>query len=84
MEDLQHIQHANQDQLKAETSSRLQTRQLAPAAKDAAMAGSSAAESNNTIESKTLLGSSGQLIILHNGERYLLRRTKQGKLILTK
>ena len=37
-----------------------------------------------SIHSDTLLGTSGQLNILHNGEQYFLRRTKQGKLILTK
>jgi hemin uptake protein HemP len=34
--------------------------------------------------SAELLDVHGQLTILHNGDRYLLRRTKQGKLILTK
>jgi hemin uptake protein HemP len=36
------------------------------------------------VSSAALLGAIGQLSILHNGEHYLLRRTKQGKLILTK
>lgn len=34
------------------------------------------------VNSRELLGSSGQLIIHHEQRRYLLRRTKSGKLIL--
>lgn len=34
------------------------------------------------VDSKELLGSSGQLVIHHEGRRYVLRRTKSGKLIL--
>ncbi|WP_235040611.1 hemin uptake protein HemP [Vreelandella profundi] len=34
------------------------------------------------VESKELLGSAGQLIIHHEQRRYILRRTKSGKLIL--
>lgn len=36
------------------------------------------------IPSKQLLGAQGQLHIEHQGERYVLRITRQGKLILTK
>lgn len=34
------------------------------------------------VDSRELLGSSGQLIIHHEQRRYVLRRTKSGKLIL--
>lgn len=34
------------------------------------------------VDSKQLLGSTGQLIIHHDQRRYVLRRTKSGKLIL--
>ena len=37
-----------------------------------------------TIKSSELLGSRNELNIEHNGELYLLRRTSNGKLILTK
>ncbi|MCX7169257.1 MAG: hemin uptake protein HemP [Proteobacteria bacterium] len=36
------------------------------------------------IDSATLLGSRGEVEISHSGETYRLRRTRQGKLILTK
>lgn len=36
------------------------------------------------ITSARLLGSRGELIIIHNGERYTLRITANKKLILTK
>lgn len=36
------------------------------------------------IDSRQLLPSSGILTIIHQGERYTLRVTKTGKLILTK
>lgn len=36
------------------------------------------------IDSKTLLGPEGRIIIEHDGQHYLLRRTHAGKLILTK
>lgn len=36
------------------------------------------------IESQELLGEEGKLIIEHAGQEYLLRRTRQDKLILTK
>lgn len=36
------------------------------------------------VSSRELLGERGQLQIEHQGERYLLRITRQGKLILTK
>ncbi|WP_386080589.1 hemin uptake protein HemP [Vreelandella sp. F11] len=34
------------------------------------------------VDSSELLGSSGQLVIHHEQRRYVLRRTKSGKLIL--
>ncbi len=36
------------------------------------------------IDSAALLGSRGEVEISHSGETYRLRRTRQGKLILTK
>ncbi|MDP1931240.1 MAG: hemin uptake protein HemP [Gammaproteobacteria bacterium] len=36
------------------------------------------------VSSSTLLGSKGELTIIHNGERYTLRITANKKLILTK
>lgn len=36
------------------------------------------------IDSKSLLGEEGRVIIEHGGQHYLLRQTHAGKLILTK
>ncbi|WP_408626254.1 hemin uptake protein HemP [Dryocola clanedunensis] len=36
------------------------------------------------IDSKALLGSDGRVVIVHQGQQYLLRQTQAGKLILTK
>ena len=36
------------------------------------------------IDSKSLLGNEGRVIIEHDGQHYLLRQTHAGKLILTK
>lgn len=36
------------------------------------------------IKSEALLGPEGRVIIEHDGQHYLLRRTNAGKLILTK
>ncbi|QKJ87022.1 Hemin transporter HemP [Paramixta manurensis] len=36
------------------------------------------------IDSKLLLGSEGRVVILHQGQHYVLRQTQAGKLILTK
>ena len=36
------------------------------------------------LDSATLLGAKGEVEITHQGETYRLRRTRQGKLILTK
>ncbi|EPB2247738.1 hemin uptake protein HemP [Citrobacter youngae] len=36
------------------------------------------------IDSKSLLGNEGRVIIEHDGQHYLLRQTQAGKLILTK
>ncbi|WP_320729883.1 hemin uptake protein HemP [Enterobacter sichuanensis] len=42
------------------------------------------APTERRIDSKTLLGDEGRVIIEHDGQRYLLRQTHAGKLILTK
>lgn len=39
---------------------------------------------NNQVDSKRLFEFSNELAIMHNQERYTLRLTKNGKLILTK
>ena len=36
------------------------------------------------VDSKVLLGTEGKVIIVHEGQQYLLRQTQAGKLILTK
>ena len=36
------------------------------------------------VHSETLLDKTGCLVIVHRGEEYLLRRTRMGKLMLTK
>ena len=45
---------------------------------------SSPAPEPRPLDSVTLLGSRGEVEIVHQGETYRLRRTRQGKLILTK
>lgn len=40
-------------------------------------------EVTREVNSRELLGGSGQLVIHHDQRRYVLRRTKSGKLILT-
>ena len=40
--------------------------------------------SDRQISSAALLGNHGSLAIQHHGERYILRQTRAGKLILTK
>ena len=42
------------------------------------------AEAMRPLDSATLLGAKGEVEIVHQGETYRLRRTRQGKLILTK
>ncbi|EPF6063014.1 hemin uptake protein HemP [Enterobacter cloacae] len=42
------------------------------------------APAGRRIDSKTLLGDEGRIIIEHDGQYYLLRQTHAGKLILTK
>ena len=42
------------------------------------------ASTERRIDSKILLGDAGRVIIEHDGQRYLLRQTHAGKLILTK
>lgn len=44
----------------------------------------SPAPTDRRIDSKTLLGDEGRVIIEHGGQHYLLRQTHAGKLILTK
>lgn len=44
----------------------------------------SPAAGDRRIDSKTLLGAEGRVIIEHDGQHYLLRQTSAGKLILTK
>ena len=44
----------------------------------------SPAPTDRRIDSKTLLGDEGRVIIEHAGQHYLLRQTNAGKLILTK
>ena len=39
---------------------------------------------SQVIDSKTLFAQGNVVLIQHQGERYLLRRTRNGKLILTK
>ena len=40
-------------------------------------------ESPSRVSSESLLGSRGELLIVHNGREYRLRLTQNGKLILT-
>ncbi len=42
------------------------------------------ATTRRRVESEILLGESGELIIEHAGQEYRLRRTRHGRLILTK
>ncbi|HAT7506367.1 hemin uptake protein HemP [Citrobacter braakii] len=42
------------------------------------------APNERRIDSKSLLGKEGRVIIEHDGQLYLLRQTQAGKLILTK
>ncbi|KOC87293.1 hemin uptake protein HemP [Winslowiella iniecta] len=41
-------------------------------------------QSLRQVDSKLLLGSEGRVVILHQGQQYILRQTQAGKLILTK
>ncbi|MBE9610920.1 hemin uptake protein HemP [Chitinilyticum piscinae] len=43
-----------------------------------------AASTGTTLHSHQLLQGQRQIVIEHRGERYILRETSQGKLILTK
>lgn len=51
--------------------------------KEEAPAGSAEAATPFRIKSEDLLGSGREVIILHGGREYRLRRTQTGKLILT-
>ena len=42
------------------------------------------ADMQSEVDSKQLFADAKELFIRHNGERYTLRRTSKGKLILTK
>ncbi|EPC4011493.1 hemin uptake protein HemP [Enterobacter hormaechei] len=44
----------------------------------------SPAPTDRRIDSKSLLGEEGRVIIEHDGQHYLLRQTNAGTLILTK
>lgn len=44
--------------------------------------GDTSASTPREVDSQELLGNSGQLVIHHEQRRYVLRRTKSGKLIL--
>ncbi|MDA8254611.1 MAG: hemin uptake protein HemP [Betaproteobacteria bacterium] len=44
----------------------------------------SGVEAPRPLDSAALLGAKGEIEITHRGETYRLRRTRQGKLILTK
>jgi len=44
----------------------------------------SVSESSRQVSSAALLGNRATLAIQHQGERYILRQTRAGKLILTK
>ena len=44
----------------------------------------SPAPTDRRIDSKSLLGEEGRVIIEHDGQHYLLRQTNAGQLILTK
>jgi hemin uptake protein HemP len=46
--------------------------------------GNAPAQAIARLSSQQLLGERGELIITHNGNDYSLRRTRNGKLILTK
>lgn len=41
-------------------------------------------DTERRISSQTLLGQQGKVIIDHDGQEYLLRKTNAGKLLLTK
>jgi hemin uptake protein HemP len=55
-----------------------------PAPKPYALSASHPPSYLPVIESDALLGTADQLLIRHNGQHYQLRRTRLGKLILTK
>lgn len=55
-----------------------------PLSRPAAPTSTRIAPGDRRIDSKTLLGDEGRVVIEHNGQAYLLRLTHAGKLILTK
>lgn len=54
-----------------------------PTYKNAVFAGSQEAAAMRRVSSESLLGATQEMIIVHNGREYRLRRTQNGKLILT-
>jgi hemin uptake protein HemP len=48
------------------------------------LAAGGAAETGGVLDSRSLFAHSDKLAIAHNGEAYLLRVTRNGKLLLTK
>ncbi|MDT8893886.1 hemin uptake protein HemP [Halomonas sp. I1] len=54
-----------------------------PSSQDASTERHTRGEAVRSIDSDSLLGREGRLIIHHEGRRYVLRRTRLGKLILT-
>jgi hemin uptake protein HemP len=51
---------------------------------EAATDNTSAADKPGEVDSRQLFADGNELFIRHDGERYTLRRTSKGKLILTK
>jgi hemin uptake protein HemP len=51
---------------------------------DASASADAAARPVRTVSSETLFAGEGELVIVHRGDPYRLRITRQGKLILTK
>lgn len=55
-----------------------------PLTEDRKAPGRNRTDNKNRVSSAQLLGNLGRIIIEHNGEEYVLRLTRSGKLILTK
>lgn len=52
--------------------------------KSASLARPNPHNSPRQVDSKSLLGAEGRVVIVHEGQQYILRQTQAGKLILTK
>lgn len=52
--------------------------------KSALQSRTSASPLPRQVDSKSLLGPDGLVVIVHDGQHYILRQTQAGKLILTK